>query len=95
MSIFTFNDGGEIELSPEQVQQIAESYSWPYEWEVATKLKEQRDAYKAQLDQAVEALKGLGVYAGNEWCFCHYDPGTEPPEKCWDARRAIPATEDE
>ncbi len=56
-TVFIFSDGREIALSAPQVQQIAESHSWPYEWQVASELKEQRDKYKAQRDQAVAALK--------------------------------------
>ena len=53
---------------------------------------------KAQRDQAVEALKGLGVYAG-EWCFCQDDPDANDAQahsdRCWDAKHAIADTEDE
>ncbi len=58
-------------------------------------LQEENKQLKAQLDQAVEALKGLGVYGGNEWCFCQDDPDPAHSDKCLGAKHAIAATEDE
>ena len=38
-------------------QQIAEDESWPFEWEIATELKRERDTLSARIDELEMALR--------------------------------------
>ncbi len=46
----------ELERERENWQTTAEEGSWPYEWEVATRLKEQRDALRSEVERLRAAL---------------------------------------
>ena len=50
-------ENAELRARAERWQQTAEENSWPFEWEVATELKRQRDELRAENAELNETLK--------------------------------------
>lgn len=50
--IFTLDSGKEVELTQDDIRRIAEEHHWPYEWQVATQLKQELHEAKARIAEA-------------------------------------------
>lgn len=61
-TVFTTDDNREISLSDGDIEKIAETYNWPYEWQVATVLKKQNE----QMLEALEMVESTFEHDATE-----------------------------